>query len=483
MSAKISNLSELTPLVGSQEKISDGVLGFIGQFNVGQLMRPLSRFKIKGIQLKIVLSALIMSRFRGLSVYAMCQSGQLQIDENTLYRMMNHFWMNWRSLLYGIAMQFIRITKQHGQSNNEVKCFVIDDTDIVKTGATIEGISKIRSHVSHCYHLGFKMLLLAYWDGKSLLALDFSLHRENRKNKFGLTDKQTKAQFSKKRSADSPGADRVQELDQEKPSIVLQMLKRACRHGISAAYVLMDSWFTNDTLIQGIRKMRQGAMHVVGACKMDRRKFMVNGKELNSATLVKANETRKGKKHYSRKFKSEYMIVDAIYKGTPVRLYYIRYRRSKDWKLLLSTDTSLSFVRVMELYQIRWTIEVMFKECKQYLRLGQGQNTDFDGQVADAALTMITHTILSLQLRFKDYETMGGLFRDTQNRMVEETLYRRIMQAILSIIEQLLEILSIDIDETISLLIEDSDKNQKVINLLIAVNQPSTINIRSEMVA
>ena len=289
MSAKINNLRELAPLVGSQEKISEGVLGFIGQFNAGQLMKPLSGFKIKGIPLKTVLSALIMSRFRGLSVYAMCRSGQLQIDENTVYRMMNHCRMSWRSLLYGMAIQFIRITKQHGQSNNEVKCFVIDDTDIAKTGATIEGVSKICSHVSHCFHLGFKMLLLSFWDGRSLLAIDFSLHRENRNNNFGLTAKQTKAQFSKNRSADSPGAVRVQELDQEKPSIVLQMLKRACRHGISSAYVLMDSWFINDTLIQGIRKMRQGAMHVVGACKMDRRKFMVNGKELNSATLVKAS--------------------------------------------------------------------------------------------------------------------------------------------------------------------------------------------------
>ena len=125
----------------------------------------------------------------------------------------------------------------------------------------------------------------------------------------------------------------------------------------------------------------------------------------------------------------------------------------------------------------------MFKKCKQYLRLGQGQSTDFDGQVADVALTLITHTVLSLQLRFKDYETMGGLFRDTQNRMVEATLYQRIMQAILSIIMLLLEVLSIDVDETISLLIEDSDKNQKAINLLAAVSQTYNIDIRSEMVA
>ena len=90
------------------------------------------------------------------------------------------------------------------------------------------------------------------------------------------------------------------------------------------------------------------------------------------------------------------------------------------------------------------------------IEVNWSKNTDFDGQIAYAAITLITHTVLSLQLPFKDCETMGGLFRDTQNRMVEATLYRRIMQAILSIIVQLLEILSIDADETISLLIEDS---------------------------
>ena len=117
------------------------------------------------------------------------------------------------------------------------------------------------------------------------------------------------------------------------------------------------------------------------------------------------------------------------------------------------------------------------------IEVNWSKNTDFDGQIAYAAITLITHTVLSLQLRFKDCETMGGLFRDTQNRMVEATLYRRIMQAILSIIVQLLEFLSIDVDETISLLIEDSDKNQKVINLLIAVSQTDTISTKSEMVA
>jgi IS4 transposase len=77
----------------------------------------------------------------------------------------------------------------------------------------------------------------------------------------------------------------------------------------------------------------------------------------------------------------------------------------------------------MELYQIRWSIEVMFKECKQYLRLGKSQNTDFYGQIADASLVMITYIILTLYKRFEVYETLGSLFRDTQAEMFDYILF------------------------------------------------------------
>ena len=481
MSTKIGNLSEIQPLAVTQEKLSEGVLGFIGQFKVLRLLKPLSGFKTQGISLSVILSALILSRFKGLSHYAMCRLGQQLIDENTLYRMMNHPMMNWRSLFRGFALQFLRITRLHGDASTGPNCFILDDTMIPKTGATIEGISKVFDHVTKAYHLGFKLLVLALYDGKSLLPIDFSMHRGSQKKNYGLTAKQTKKQFGKKRPLNSPGEVRKEELDSKKTGLALDMLKRAFKHGITASYVLMDSWFTCDVLIQGIRKLRKGSVHVIGMCKMDNRRFSTDdGRHLKSAAMITANQSRK---HKSRKYQSEYIRVDAMYMGTPVRLYYIRYHRANDWKLLLTTDVTLSFVRVMELYQIRWSIEVMFKECKQYLRLGSGQNTDFDGQVADTALTLITHIILSLQLRFGKYETMGGLFRHTQMQLIEKTLYQRIMQTILQIIDQLLEIICIDIDQTISDLICDDGRNEQVINLLNAVNQLRAINAGSKMVA
>jgi hypothetical protein len=125
----------------------------------------------------------------------------------------------------------------------------------------------------------------------------------------------------------------------------------------------------------------------------------------------------------------------------------------------------------MELYRIRWNIEVMFKECKQYLRLGKAQNTDFCGQIADAALTLITYTILSLYKRFEDYETLGGLFRGTQAEIIEKTLCERIALVFLKIVADLLEFLCIDADESLRCLIAAKTSDKRLIILLNAINQ------------
>jgi hypothetical protein len=477
MSAKISNLNELYPLVTSEEKISVGVLDMIGRFDLKRLLKPLSGFKSRGINLHTILSALILCRFRGLSVYSMYKSGQIQLGKNALYRMMNHSGMDWRRLLRGMAQQFLKIVSINGAPSHSTRCFVIDDTLIPKTGSTIEGVSKVHNHVNGGFLLGFKMLLLTLWDGKSLLPIESSLHRESKDNNWGLTPKQIKHQYRKEREEKTPASERFKELDIEKTTVALQMLCRACKHGILANYVLMDSWFVNDMMLKGIRGIRKGMMHVVGMCKMDARKFVVHGRELKSEAIIKLEGTKKGGTQTSKRFKSKYIKVDAIYKGTPVRLYYVKYKGANKWKLLLTTDLSLSFVKAMELYQIRWTIEVLFKECKQYLRLGQAQNTDFDGQIADITITLLTHLILSLGLRFQAYETMGGLFRDIQSQMIHDTLHERILKTILEVIVELLEFLSIDVEESIERLIAAGENGKKVVNLLVAVNQICTNNV------
>jgi hypothetical protein len=472
MQAKLSNLDELSNILRQKEKRDDGVLIFSKQFKIGRLLKPFSEVKKQGYSLTVIFVALILSRFGGLSVYAAQKTGNLSMDDNTIYRLMNNPLIDWKSILLSFAKQFLQCVSSRGESDKKsVKCFVIDDTDIEKRGKTFEGISKIYSHKEHCFLFGFKLLVLCYWDGKSLIPCGLSLHRENKKHEYGLSKEQQKHQFRKERNGKGYFQERYDELDEDKLSVGVRMLKRCVKHGILGSYVLMDSWFVTDFMLKEVRKIRKGLLHVVGMCKMDKRKFEVDGKERNSETIIKMNETDSRKIHHCRKYKSRYFVVVANYKGTPVKLFYIKYKNAKKWTLLLTTDLSLSFVKAMELYQIRWSIEVLYKESKQYLQLGKSQNTDFCGQIADATLTMITYTILTLYKRFESYETLGALFRDTQKEWLEKTLCERIEVVILKILSDLLEIISVDVEETLYRLTSSEKTNKEILVLLNAINQ------------
>ncbi len=162
---------------------------------------------------------------------------------------------------------------------------------------------------------------------------------------------------------------RKQELDEKKTDMIVKMIKRAAERGLNASYVLMDSWFTCEEVIKSIRKIKRGALHVVGMCKMDKRKFNIDGKELNSVIIVKMYEIR-SKIKCSKKYKSQYIVVNAVYKGIPVKLFYVKYKRAKTWTQILKAHTDIGFNRAMEIYQICGTNEVLFNECKQYLSQG-----------------------------------------------------------------------------------------------------------------
>ena len=214
--------------------------------------------------------------------------------------LMNNPWMDLRKLLMGFAKQFAAHVSAKGDSASGTNCFVLDDTDIVKTGKTMDFMGRVFSHVTKIYPLGFKMLLLGFWDGKTLISTDCSLHREKgKKGTYGLTTKELKLQFSKKRDRKSPGYRRTEELDQKKGDVAISMLKRAVKNGFIARYVLMDSWFVNDPMIKGVRSIKNGAMHLLGMCKVDRRRYLVDKKELNAHQLITNNE-RKGREVFQK---------------------------------------------------------------------------------------------------------------------------------------------------------------------------------------
>jgi len=101
----------------------------------------------------------------------------------------------------------------------------------------------------------------------------------------------------------------------------------------------------------------------------------------------------------------------------------------------------------MEVYQIRWSIEVFFKECKQHLNLGKCKSSCFDAQIADTTVTMLQHIMLSYYKRISCQQSFSGLFEAISKEMVELDLVSRMIGLMWKLIEMISSIAGFDFIE------------------------------------
>ena len=163
-----------------------------------------------------------------------------------------------------------------------------------------------------------------------------------------------------------------------------------------------------------------------------------------------------------RKYKCLYFDRLVEVDGLEMRLFFVKYWHKGKWNILLSTDTTLKFTKVFEYYQVRWTTEVMYRECKQHLGLGKCQSNDFDAQIADCTLVFITYTMMTLRKRLNDYESYGALFREMGDEITELTLWQRILPLVKKLLMTLCEVLGVDYLETMESIAESPEQESRI---------------------
>jgi len=167
----------------------------------------------------------------------------------------------------------------------------------------------------------------------------------------------------------------------------------------------------------------------------------------------------KGKPKRCRKLGFYYTEALVSFKGKPIKLFFSKQGKNGKWKVFLCTDIKLSFIKMIEIYQIRWTIEVAFKEGKQLLGVGRCQSNSFDAQIADTTITMIQHILLTTRYRVEHYESMVGLFSNVKEAAVKQRLDQRLWGLFIELM-QIVVVLFEDIDE--QELLEKIFQNEKV---------------------
>lgn len=450
MNAKLANLSEIEKVLNVKNDKGQQISMLFDRFGIGNLLKHLSLEKQQGTSAATLVLALCLFRIHGSSIFRAYMGrfyGLMDTGKNCFYRMMERSSMNWRRLLLGITYRFEVILRKENVDNDRPRCYIIDDTTVEKTGKVMEKVSRVYDHVANCCVLGYKTLILAICDGVSTLPVDFSIHREKgKKNDCGLSEKERKAQFKLRRNPNNPDYDRAKECDMSKIDVAIEMLKRAWKHKIRASYVLADSWYTCESLISAVRKLGRGAVHYVGLAKLGKTRYLVNGKRHNAYELISLYE-RQAKQ--CRQYKCMYISLRGKLGSQDVRIFLIKYGRHSVWNIMITSDIKMKFVEAFKLYQMRWSIEVLIRECRQHLGFGKFQGRNFDGQIADTTLCFITYTILALALRFSEYETVGEIFRAEREQLLALTLWDRILDCVIRILGYLVEIIPMDLEETL----------------------------------
>jgi len=541
---------------------------------VGSFFNSIKRcgFDVSGILMALVLmpfykvstiASLIKNDFEG--------SYTNSCGKDVYYDLKNNFKVNWRSLLWLVALRYKKTSALLSGHNEKTKlrAFIADDSLLPKTGEKTEFISRVHDHVSGNFIFGYKLLVLGYWDGDGFYPLDFSLHREKgsqvhkaqeklkraqkrqvakkkdlkkeglkyqeistvlKKTKkgnkgttskiitnkiaaienklakakkkvkaasrllaqegnqiamlkaelkiakakypdYGLSEKKRKNQYSKNRPAGSPGAKRAIEVDIKKTDSLNAMLKRAIKRGFTADYVLTDSWFCNISLVKTVLALgKKTKLHLISMVKMGtiRYQLVSNGRYYNAMELLIMYER---KSVNARSHNSKYIKIPVKYDGIRVNLFLIKMGRSAKWKILLTTDLGLNFQKLMDAYQLRWAIEVFFRECKQYLGLGHSRSTCFDSQVADTTISLVQYTILSFHRRICCQNTFDGIFETVTNDIAEYNLAQKLQKIFWIIVETMGNFTGIDVMELIEDIFRDTNASEKLKRLNIIITK------------
>ncbi|MBT3207393.1 MAG: transposase [Bacteroidetes bacterium] len=453
-------LFEFTSYFNNSTQAISNLINIFSVFSSKSITRDIFGFKTKGYSYTNLLQMLILMPFLGAKNIHKVFSSHYQVfykgKKDCLYDTLRDSNINWRRLLVNFAKRFIKKVNENSISEC-LTYFIVDDSDMEKSTPFFECLSRVFNHVSHTHVFAYKVLTLGYSDGKSFIPLDFSLHNEKGKKKnYGLTSKQRKEQYKKDRNPASHGAKRKREMRTKKGKSLIKMIKRSVNHGIIAKYLLTDSWFICENMISEIRNIKNGAIHILSMCKMDKRKYSYADGEFNAKDLLKRKKQNRKNIIRSKKHKVYYIELQVEYKGFKLKLFFTRLTKRSKWRLLVTTNTALTFTQAYEMYVNRWAIEVFFKECKQLLGLGKNQSRDFDTQIAATTICFIQYTILALYKRIEKYETIGGIFETCKDSITEQIFADRIKALILELIEILVHILdlSIELEKIISTIIE-----------------------------
>jgi hypothetical protein len=402
----ISIASQSQDPVHVKSKIDD----FFSRFKIATLMHRCGMRKHHGHSIRSLTQAIFTLPFVGKNFFrGIVLNEELPFGKDAAYELLKGETYNWRRLLLVLGLRlfgvFNRLTSDERES-----VLIIDDSPYDRSRSKkVELLARIFDHCTGRFLKGFRMFTICWSDGASCLPMDFAL--------LSSSDEQKRLCDSQK-SLDKRccAYQRRKEATVKATAHLTVMVKRILSMGVSAKYLLMDSWFTMPANIIALARH----IRVIGMVKKSSRiHFKYNGQSLDLLAIYRRLAKRPGRAKILAG--TSVMLNDSV----AAKLVFVRDRRKKDWLALLSTDTDLAYEDIVRIYGKRWDIEVFFKMAKQHLKLAKEiQCRDFDALIAHTSIVFMRYMFLAYQSRMEtDHRTFGDLFYACCDEVADITFF------------------------------------------------------------
>ncbi len=333
-----------------ENEISNSVSNFIKEFQIGQLLFKCNAKKVKGIPVIEVFRYLFCLIFLARSMYIQKKTGVFDgsFCKNTVYCFLNNPKINWLRFTTLLSTRIINVFMKPLTDENRRDVFIIDDSlfDRSRSRKT-ELLAKVFDHYSMKFKSGYHMLTLGWSDGNSFVPVNHCL----------LSSADDKNLLCKATNFDdrSLAGKRRKQSRRKATEVMIDLVKTAQLSGMSAKYVLFDSWFSSPKTITAL-KTDCGLDTIAVVKKSSKIQYGYQDGRYNIKEIYRQCKKRRGRSRYL-------LSVDITVgdEAIPAKIVCVRnISRKKDWLAIICTNTTISEEEIICIYGKRWDIEVFF---------------------------------------------------------------------------------------------------------------------------
>ncbi len=357
---------------------------------------------------------------------------------SVLYDLLGREDINWRALANDLASKVYQANDLGPRSQ---RAFVVDDTSQARAGRKVEGTSCYFDHTEGRTRKGHQVLHLGLAAEKGFLPLEAQIVMGDK----GRVEKPKDKPFKDQRTA--AARDMRRAAGTTKHGLFRDMLGRALRAGFSAAFVLADAWFGCKENIACCLEHRLTAIFQM---KRGLLTYRYRGRDYTVYQLHEMVRRRMRPANRRARFKTASLAVSLNLetndrrpaRWAEVRLVFsapVRATSANTWVVFLCTDPKLSDAKILEVYSLRWSIEVYFKEVKQNLGFLKEQSGRYQVAYASVHLAALRYLLL-FEAMLRQGRLSYGEIRDQQSGRLQTLSYAALLWELFrSLIEGALE--------------------------------------------